>query len=98
MRSAPAQTTNEGALGSAYSTPKPIQPPPNTLASHLLVLLKEGRALTSPDFQNLTGSWRLAAVVFTLKELNWPVQSVRIAAPSYSNPRREIALYFMAKF
>ena len=110
MKNALIQTTNKSAADTAnYSLkikqeslfpelePKPIQPPPNTLTSRLLELFKEGRALTSPDFQNLTGSWRLAAVVFELKGLNWPILAIRISAPSPSRPNRKIAPYFMSK-
>jgi len=108
MKNAPVQDTNEGAVDTADYTPKAkrealflelapkmIQPRPNTLASRLLALFKEGRALTSPEFQVITGSWRLSAVVFDLKGLNWPVQSVLIAAPSQSHPDRKISRYWL---
>lgn len=110
MKNALIQTTNKSAADTAnYSLkikqeslfpelePKSIQPPPKTLTSRLLESFKENRALTSPDFQNLTGSWRLAAVVFELKGLNWPILTIRISAPSPSRQNRRIARYFMSK-
>ena len=53
----------------------PNWPRPDTLAETALALLLDGRELDHPTFERLTGSWRLAAVVFELRALGWPVQS-----------------------
>ena len=58
--------------------PTPLQPSPNTLASCLLALFKAGHALTHPEFEAISGSWRLAAVVLELKQLNWRIADCRI--------------------
>ncbi|MFZ3142264.1 hypothetical protein [Polaromonas sp.] len=46
-----------------------------------------------PDFQDATASWRLGAVVFTLRTLGWPVETIEIPSPTEHDPGRVIALY-----
>jgi hypothetical protein len=46
-----------------------------------------------PDFQDVTASWRLGAVVFTLRALGWPVETIEIPSPTAHDPYRVIALY-----
>lgn len=71
----------------------PIWPNPNTLPARCLAMLLNGQALTSPEFQAITGSWRLAAVIFTLKCLGWPIVSLEIPAPTKEAPDRYISRY-----
>lgn len=71
----------------------PIWPKANTLHSTALQMFLEGKRLDHPSFNEMTGSWRLAAVVKTLKKLGWPIATSRIPAPSANSPQREIALY-----
>jgi hypothetical protein len=43
-----------------------------------------------------SGSWRLAAVVFQLRVLGWPIETVEIPSPSEEHAGRTIALYRLA--
>jgi hypothetical protein len=74
----------------------PALPRPGTLAARLLKRLARGERLTHPDFETVTGSWRLSAVVFELALLGWQVESVRINAPTADRPDRPIARYWLA--
>jgi hypothetical protein len=74
----------------------PVMPKPGTLAARLLTMFARGARLTHPDFEVLTGSWRLSAVVFELALLGWQVESVRINAPTCDRPDRPIARYWLA--
>ncbi len=74
----------------------PTLPTKGTLSHHALRLFAEGRMLEHPDFEALTGSWRLGAVVFTLRALGWPVETLDIPAPTDECPQRTIARYHLA--
>ena len=52
-----------------------------------------GRMIDHPEFQDATASWRLGAVVFTLRTLGWPVETIEIPSPTKHSPDRVIALY-----
>jgi hypothetical protein len=56
-------------------------------------MFMDGMTLDHPDFENRTQSWRLAAVVFTLRALGWPIESIDIPSPTEENPDRVITLY-----
>jgi hypothetical protein len=71
----------------------PTWPKRNTLADRALKLFLDGRAFDHPDFIGVCGSWRLAAVVFQLRTLGWPVETIEIPSPSDECPGRTIALY-----
>jgi len=72
---------------------EPVAPSPGTLAARMLDLLAAGAALTHPDFERVTGSWRAAAVVFQLGTLGWLIVAERIPAPTPDRPERTIARY-----
>ena len=75
----------------------PKKPPASTLTETALVLLLQGRALTTPDFQELTRSWRLAAYVgFLIHRYGWPIESEEV--PYSDEPGRTIARYFMPEW
>lgn len=107
MKNAPIQTTNESALDSAIIANKPkqsnlfpellnkpLEPLPGTLAARALWLLREQiHGITHPDFQRQTGSWRLSAVIFDLKEMGWPIESMRVNLPGWQ--RRCISRYWL---
>ncbi len=61
----------------------PIYPTPNTLPARCLSLMLNGQTFTHthPELEQITGSWRLSAVIFTLKGLGWPVESFDLPAP-----------------
>ena len=73
----------------------PIYPSPNTLPARCLALMLNAQTFTHPEFEQITGSWRLSAVIFTLKELGWPVESHDLSAPSPECPTRTISRYFL---
>ncbi len=75
----------------------PVWPTPNTLPARCLSLLLAGHSLTHQDFIAVTGSWRLAAVIFTLKELGWPVLDYEIPAPTVEAPSRHISRYYLGQ-
>lgn len=70
-------------------------PKPATLAAKLLTRLLAGERITHRTFDRDTQSWRLAAYVFDLRELGWPVETVEIPAPSPDHPGRCIAEYHL---
>lgn len=73
----------------------PVFPTPNTLPARCLGGMLNGQTYTHPEFQHVTGSWRLSAVVFVLKELGWPVASYDLPAPTKECPTRCISRYFL---
>jgi len=87
-----------GVLGEQLSL---IDPPPfsptwpkrNSLADRALKLFLDGKVFDHPDFLGACGSWRLAAVVFQLRTLGWPIDTLEIPAPTVEHPGRTIALY-----
>ncbi len=73
----------------------PTWPQPGTLAAAALETFLRGEGLTHPQFEAVSFSWRLSAVVLALKALGWPIESDDIAAPTYENPHRTIARYYL---
>ena len=57
------------------------------------MLLLDGRLIDTIDFQDDTGSWRLAAVIDRLVKMGWPINSIPTSAPTAKNPNRRIAVY-----
>ena len=98
MKKAPTHDQAHRAYGEQLSF---LPPPPfcptwptrGTLADKALGMLMDGRMIDHPDFQDATSSWRLGAVVFTLRTLGWPVQTIEIPSPTEHSPDRVIALY-----
>lgn len=98
---APAPSTVTGACGEQMSflppPPfSPIWPTKGTLADRALGFFMDGARLNHPEFEARTQSWRLGAVVFQLRTLGWPVETVEIPAPTAENPHRIIARYHLA--
>ena len=58
-------------------------------------MLMNGRLIDHPDFQDVTQSWRLGAVIFTLRALGWPVETIEVPGPTDDAPHRIIALYHL---
>lgn len=56
-------------------------------------MFMDGEHIDHPDFESRTQSWRLGAVVFTLRTLGWPIETIDIPSPTPENPDRVIALY-----
>lgn len=78
-----------------------LEPPPfapqwptkGTLADKALGMFMDGQVFDHPDFESRTQSWRLGAVVFTLRALGWPIETIEIPSPTTDCPDRLIALY-----
>jgi len=100
MKKAPTTVQASGAGGEQLSF---LPPPPfcpfwpskNTLADRALGMFMNGEMLDHPDFENRTQSWRLGAVVFTLRTLGWPIETIEIPSPTEQSPDRVIALYHL---
>ena len=98
MKKAPTCDQATGASGEQFSF---LPPPPfcptwptkNTLADVALGMFMDGKHIDHPDFENSTQSWRLGAVVFTLRTLGWPIETIEIPSPTVQSPDRVIALY-----
>jgi hypothetical protein len=98
MKKAPHNLPAAGVWGEQLTF---IDPPPfcpawpkrNGLADRALKMFLDGRVFDHPDFIEGCGSWRLAAVVFQLRTLGWPIDTIEIPAPSEQHPGRTIALY-----
>lgn len=73
----------------------PTWPQRGTLADKALALLLDGRSLDHPTFEAEEGSWRLAATVFCLRELGWPIQTDHTSEPTPTCPSRTIAKYYL---
>ena len=98
MKKAPAPTKTQGADGEQLSflPPAPFSPTwptRGTLADKALGMFMNGRMLDHPEFENITQSWRLAAVVSKLRAFGWPVETIEIPSPTEDMPNRVVALY-----
>ena len=99
-RKAPAPTKTQGAAGEQLSF---LPPPPfcptwptrGTLADRALGMLMDGRMIDHPDFQDVTESWRLGAVIFSLRTFGWPIETIEVPSPTEQSPDRVIALYHL---
>ena len=77
----------------------PTWPMRGTLADKALGMMMDGRMIDHPDFENTTQSWRLGAVIFSLRTLGWPIETIDVPSPTVDMPSRTIALYHLpAKF
>ena len=98
MTKAPTTYQADGAFGEQLSFLDPLPfcptwPKRNSLADRALKLLLDGKVFDHPDFLAGSGSWRLAAVVFQLRALGWPVSTIEVPSPTKEHPGRTIALY-----
>lgn len=76
----------------------PKLPSKNTLTFKTLYLLLRGKKISHLDFQDETGSWRLAAYVDKLNKLGWPIETNNVAHLSNIGPKkRQISQYFLSK-
>ena len=97
MRKAHAPTATQGTGEQLSFLPpppfSPSWPTRNTLADRALGMFMNGDMLDHPDFESSTQSWRLGAVVFTLRALGWPIETIEIPSPTDQCPDRVVALY-----
>lgn len=71
----------------------PTWPQPGTLAGRALEIFLRGESMAHPQFEAITFSWRLSHVVYVLRELGWPIESVDFPAPTVESPHRCITYY-----
>lgn len=77
----------------------PTWPMRGTLADKALGMMLDGRMIDHPNFESTTQSWRLGAVIFNLRILGWPIETIDLPSPTVAMPSRTIALYHLpAKF
>lgn len=98
MKEAPDNLQAGGALGEQLSFLDPLPfcpmwPTRGTLPDRALKRFLDGDVFDHPDFIDGSGSWRLAAVVFNLRTLGWPVETIELSRPTREHPSRTIALY-----
>jgi hypothetical protein len=73
----------------------PTYPTLNTNPARCLAFMLNGESFTHPEFYAVVGGWRLAAVVYDLKALGWPVESIDIPAATPEHPGRTISRYYL---
>jgi hypothetical protein len=93
--SAPTKLLGEQLSFFPPSPFNPTWPKRGTLAEKALGMMMDGRIIDHPDFENLTQSWRLGAVIFTLRMLGWPIETIDVPSPTSNMPSRTIALYHL---
>lgn len=71
-------------------------PVATSLAGVALAAFLRGESLTHPDFEERTGSWRLAAYIGQLKDLGWPIQSEDVYLSNVDS--RTVARYRLAEW
>ncbi len=98
MKRAPIKLAPLGLFGEQLSflppVPfSPVWPKRGTLAELCLRMLMAGKLIDHPGFERDTKSWRLGAVIFSLRSVGWSVESLRVPAPTEIMPNRTIAIY-----
>lgn len=75
----------------------PKYPPEASLTSKALRSMLGGAKISHPTFEALTGSWRLAGYIHSLKKLGWPVKTEHISIPSHEegDRGRSIVVYYL---
>ena len=104
MKTPVRRQASSGVVGEQLNL---IDPPPfspkypkrSSLAGEALSVLLKGRTLTHPEFEGMTGSWRLSEPVRALRhDYGWPVETIEIPAPTADRPDRIIARYVMPQW
>ena len=77
----------------------PQWPNPATLDRRALDVFLTGASLTTPEFQGMTRSWRLAAIAERLRnKLGWPLLALNEDGLPVTGRRTPIARYVMAGY
>lgn len=71
----------------------PTWPKPNTIEGRALEYFLRGEAMTCPEFEARSHSWRLSSAVHALQRKGWPIESQPIDAPTLEAPHRVISRY-----
>lgn len=99
-RETPHPAKDNGVSGEQLSFLEPVPfcptwPTRGTLADLALGMFMDGRMLDHTDFESSTQSWRLGAVVFTLRTYGWPIETIEIPSPTEQSPTRTVGLYHL---
>ncbi|HEX7342162.1 MAG TPA: helix-turn-helix domain-containing protein [Rhodanobacteraceae bacterium] len=70
-------------------------PREGTVAADVLAALRAGQLITSLDAWRDFGTSRLAAIVFDLRRMGWPIVAETIAVPNRHGQRSKIARYHL---
>lgn len=98
MKRTPQRVNDTGASGEQLSFLPPLPfcptwPTRNTLPDRALGMMMNGHMIDTPDFEDSTQSWRLAAAIFNLRTLGWPITTIDVPCPTAKMPNRVIARY-----
>jgi hypothetical protein len=82
----------------SFLPPMPLAPtmPTAPLERRALDFLLAGQAITTPEFQAVTGTWRLSAMVKRLANLGWPIRAAYEAITATDGHRQDIARYSLS--
>lgn len=100
MKKAPTTFQASGACGEQLTFLPPPEfcpqwPTKGTLPDKALRMFLAGQVFDHPEFECRTESWRLGAVVFTLREFGWPIKTLEVSSPTADCPDRIIARYHL---
>ena len=76
----------------------PSWPSPNGMASAALHLMLGGAKIDHQEFMGELHSHRLAAYIYDLRAMGWPVETTLEAAPTADCPGRTIARYSLPEW
>ena len=98
MKKAPTTSESIGANGKKVLFPPstqfcPKRPKHGTLADKAVAMFMDGLSIDHTEFADETNSWRLAAIVYNLRSLGWPVKSIHQRCPTKERPKRVVTSY-----
>ncbi len=75
----------------------PAYPKVHTLSSRALSLLLQGNAITHREFWQRTGTYRLAALIFELREKGWEIRDAKetVSTSDPTKRRAHVKRYFL---
>ena len=89
-----AHSTPQASLpGMERASEAPIMPRPNTRPAEALALLVARPHVDQRDFLDAHGGWRLAAAVFELRALGWPIVTEHVPVVLDNGEASHIARY-----
>ena len=71
----------------------PMWPTENTLEDKALAMFATGKVFNHHEFEQTWGSWRLAAVVFNLRGLGWPIETMPTPTLCAATQTKTVARY-----
>ena len=74
----------------------PRWPKPGTARAYVLGALQAGYALTAQDAYRECGAMRLAAIVYALRRMGWPIVAVDTTVPCREGRSARVSRYSIA--